>query len=406
MAKIMHLYARVAEASKLMRHSNVIYAVLIVLLCGTCVNAQKLLLNQAYLNEFPAVERVRAEMKGSDEVDSEARFMAALDVLNNFMIRDLLRAPNGGMFNMPPAADKIHDRYRVAITKLVIDSPEPPSKDPRFRPLRDKYERDPAFADSLLQKFFTPQFRSDYYAWTGKPMPASSVAVKAGGTATAPDPSIAKAKAAKVDLSLFAGSIHFGDPLRLPRCPYVKGLLDVPQLGTITQDCENIEPPSALMNSATDMITSMLPNSDSAKPAPTPDPNLRYIILVEDHQPSWMDVGGHVGVRLNDGGGVERVFMLTRGRAVENRVAEDLKAKYGVATYTEDGTITPDVGNAFKVHNRTWVLPGLHIEYQVIGMDKDGHVQIDGPGYIWIETEAAYARRMADEEKKKKKGVL
>ena len=150
-----------------MKHFAII---LVMWLCCACVSAQKLLLNQAYLNEFPTVERVRADMKGSDEVDSYARFMASLDVLNDFMIRDLLRAPNGGMYSMPPAADKVHDRYRVAITKLTIDSPEPPTKDPRYRPLRDKYEGDPAFVDSLLLKFFTPQFRSDYYSWTGKPL--------------------------------------------------------------------------------------------------------------------------------------------------------------------------------------------------------------------------------------------
>ena len=387
-----------------MRHYSIVYAALIVVFCAAGISAQKMLLNQAYLNEFPTVERVRADMKGSDDVDSEARFMAALDVLNDFMIRDLLRAPNGGMYNMPPAADKVHDRYRNAITKLAIDSPEPPSKDPRFRPLRDKYESDSAFADLLLQKFFTPQFRSDYYAWTGKPMPASTTIKAGGGAPAAPNPDIAKAKAAKVDLSLFAGSIHFGEPLRFPRCPYEKGMLGQLELGYITQDCENIVPPDELGDLAASLIQPMLP-AGPGRPTPTPDPNQRYVILAEDHRPSWMSTGGNAGVRLNNSGGVERVVFTTRGRTVENNVAEELKAKYGVAHYSEEGIITPDVGNAFKVHNLTWALPGLHVEYQVIGVDKDGRVQIDGVGYVWVETESAYARRMA-EEKKKKKAVL
>ena len=118
-----------------------------------------MLQNPAYLSQFPSVERVKSEMKGSDDVDSYARFMAALDVINGFLMRDLLQAPNGGLYDMPPAADRVHDTYRNALTKYSIDSPEPPARDPRDRTLRDNYEKDPVFLDVVLTKFFSPQFR-------------------------------------------------------------------------------------------------------------------------------------------------------------------------------------------------------------------------------------------------------
>ena len=274
-----------------MRHLSIILTAVFVLVSSAVINGQALLLNQSYVNQFPSVDRLKAEEKGSDEVDSYARFVAALEVINDIMIHDLVTAPNGGTYNMPPAADRVHDWYRNAITKNIIDSPEPPSKDPRYRQLRDKYEKDPAFADSLLQRYFTPQFRSDYYAWTRKPMPATAAVRSNAPTAPASnDPSIAKAKAAKVDLGVFAGSIRLGEPLRLPRCPYSKNFIGLPELGDIVQDCEDVPPPmDGAAADAVNMLTAMLPAGPPPKPGAGPDPNIRYIRLVDDHCPSWMD---------------------------------------------------------------------------------------------------------------------
>ena len=227
-------------------------------------------------------------------------FVASLDVLNDMMVHDLVTAPNGGTYNMPPAADRVHEWYRVAITNNVIDSPEPQAKDPRYRTLRDKYEKDPAFTDSLLQRYFTPQFRSDYYAWTRKAMPATSAVKASAPTAVSSnDPSIVKAKAAKIDLSLFAGAIKFGDPLRLPRCPYEKNFVGIDALGDITQDCEDVAPPlSGVAADAANMLIQILPAGPPLKPGDAPDPNIRLIRLVENHCPSWMSGNGTLGQDL------------------------------------------------------------------------------------------------------------
>src|SRR6476659_10942691 len=113
-----------------MKYLGIIFAAIFVLISTPGLRAQALLLNQNYVNQFPSVDRLKAEEKGTDAVDSYARFVAALDVLNALMLHDLVTAPNGGTYNMPPAADRVHDWYRNAITKNIIDSPEPPSKDP------------------------------------------------------------------------------------------------------------------------------------------------------------------------------------------------------------------------------------------------------------------------------------
>lgn len=376
-----------------MRNSRIISTTIAVLAVASGLTAQKLLLDQEYLDQFPTVERVRAAEKGSDAVDSYARFMAALDVINDMMLRDLLQAPNGGYYNMPPAADRVHARYGNAITKFTIDSPEPPSKDPRYRPLRDKYEADPAFRDSLLQTFFTPEFRSDYYAWTRKPMPAGAATRPASAPAT-PDADITKANAAKVDVTLFGKAIKMGSPLGLPRCTY-EDMLGVPVVkGEV--DCIDAQPPTT--GFAGILFGTIIPVGAQA-PA---DPNLKFIHLSFAHRPTWMS-GDGVWIRLNDNGGIERVVITTQGRDIEAKVADELRGKYGTSVFSQEGTITPDVGNAFKVHNLDWVLPGLHVEYRVIRADDNGRVEINGTGYVRIETATAYAARTADEKKKDRK---
>jgi len=374
-----------------MRDLRIISIAILLFFTASGLNAQKLLLNQDYLDQFPSIERVRTAEKGTDEVDSYARFMAALDVINDMMLRDLLQAPNGGYYNMPPDADRVHARYGNAITKFTIDSPEPPSKDPRYRPLRDKYEADPAFRDSLLQTFFTPQFRTDYYAWTRKPMPAGAATRPASAPAT-PDADIAKATAAKVDVTLFGKAIKMGSPLGLPRCTY-EDMLGVPVIkGEV--DCIDVQPP------ATGLAGILFGSIISAGSQTATDPDVKYVHLAFAHRPTWMS-GDGVWVRLNGNGGLERVVITTQGRDVEAKAAEELKGKYGTSVFSQEGTITPDVGNAFKVHDLDWALPGLHVEYRVINADDNGRVEINGTGYVRVETASAYATRTASEKKKK-----
>jgi len=381
-----------------------VFAVVVVFIFTSVTSAQKMLLSQAYLNEFPTIQRVRAETKGTDAVDSYARYMAALGIINDFIIRDLVTAPNGGVYNTPPAAEKVHYRYSNELTRLEIDAPEPPSKDPRYGGLRDKYEKDPAFTDTLLLKMFSAEFRSDYYAWTRKPMPAA-MAVKTGGPAAGnggggvsagSDPSIAKAKAAKVDLALFAGVIRFGGMLNLPTCPYESSFLGVPVRRDNAPDCLDNMPISGEVAAAVEIITAMT----NTKPT-EPDLDAHMVYLLEEHRPTWMS-GETVFVRTYQTG-VSTVVITTQSKDVAKRVESELTAKYGSGYAVHPGTVTPDTGNPFNVRNLEWSLPGLHVEYRVLDVDENDRVHTNGTGWVRIETETAYKSRVAKENKPAKR---
>jgi hypothetical protein len=336
-----------------------------------CASAQKMLQNPSYLSQFPTPDRIKTEMKTADAVDSYARFMAALDVINGFMLRDLLQAPNGGYYEMPPAAERVQQQYGNALTKYSIDSPEPPAKDPRYRELRDNYDKDAAFLDMLLTEFFSAQFRSDYYAWTRKPMPISAARTNSASA----DPSIAKAKAAKVDISAFG--MQLGQPLDLPTCQ-----------DSFTQMDRRMcvyDPRSGPNGAMLDFLSSIIPNA-----VPAADPNIMQVRIDQDHCPGWVANNCGAQVLMHDGVLVA-IAVATGGRNVENAVNAELKAKYGPPTSVNTGTITKNGSDAFGIKDPEWALPGLHVEYQVVN-----HTDLDNvnafQGWLRVATESAYNR--------------
>jgi len=209
---------------------QIVITILAVLFATASLKAQSpLLTNPSTLGQFPTVDQVKASMKGTDEVDTHARFMAALDRINSIIINDLITAPNGGRFDLPPAADRVHTRYSNAITRFAIDQIPAAGRDPRYLPLRDKYEKDPAFLDALLTQFFSPDFRIAYYGWMRKPVPQSSTPATPRPTPTASRPShagmsaavvvqcpkVAVSSPAEVDAGMpitFTASVTGGDP--------------------------------------------------------------------------------------------------------------------------------------------------------------------------------------------------
>jgi hypothetical protein len=204
--------------------SQIVISIFAVLISTGSVRAQSpLLTNPSSLSQFPTVEQVRASTKGTDEVDSHARFMAALWRINSIIIDDLVTAPNGGRFDIPLAADRVHSRYSNEITRLSIDQIPAAASDPRYRPLEDKYEKDPAFLDALLTQFFTPEFRTAYYAWIRKPVPQFSTNAAprlSKGRMSAPDavaqcPKVEVSCPSEVDAEMpitFTASVTGGDP--------------------------------------------------------------------------------------------------------------------------------------------------------------------------------------------------
>ena len=376
-------------------------AVAFLLASGSSVEAQSALLtNPASLAEFPAVERVLAATKGSDEVDKHARFMAALWRINDMIKEDLRRAPNGGYFDMPPSAQKVQYRYSGAITRFSIDEVPPAGRDPRFRPLEMKYEKDPAFFDDLLSEFFSSKFRTDYYAWIGKPVPARAASsVVAKGSSTSSDPSIAKAKAMKVDLTVFAGSITLGDQFSYPPCPPLEIAIFSSGPPESTAACDATDRKvSVPIPGLTDLFNNLPSGSNTDAKV---DPNLREIELPSSSIPRWVS-GTSAWVRL-DRGRIVAVIFATKGLTVQKSASDDLIAKYGKAHYSQGGTFKTDGGREFKYDDRNWVLPGIRVEYDALMSDEDERSSVDGIGRVRIETESEYSRRAAEEAKPKKR---
>lgn len=362
---------------------NTRYRVLFIVLMGHLLTAfassqSPLLTNPTTLSQFPTVEQLRVGTKGTDEVDSQARFMAALYRINDMIIRDLVTAPNGGTYPTPPVAESVHYRYSNAITKFSIDQIPPAARDPKYRPLEDKYEKDTAFFDSLLTQFFAPKFRTDYYAWVRKPVPASS---SPGGTApvrAATDPSVAKAKAAKVDLQVFG--LEIGQPLQLPACK--GGLFDQDKTICINEHKDLI--------AGAEILTQLLGLPPEGPKEAGSAPGFLDVVLDYDHCPDW--VSGCSVKAIVENGRLVGVAFDTRGRVVEKLVNEGLREKYGPPTGVYSGKITPDVGNAFEVNDPTWVLPGLRVDYQVITHIDGQEINVKGGGWVRVLTESAYQR--------------
>jgi hypothetical protein len=198
--------------------SELMMSIFAILILTVFVSAQsRLLTDPLSLSQFPTVEQVRAATKGTDEVDSHARFMAALFRINSIIIDDLVTARNGGRYDIPAAADRVHSRYSNAITRFSIDQIPPAGRDPRYLKLRDKYEQDPGFLDVLLVKFFTPEFRSDYYAWVRKPIPQSSTPLAAGSGKRA-----ISAPQSSTHATAGAGKGAITPPATMVQCPKVK----------------------------------------------------------------------------------------------------------------------------------------------------------------------------------------
>jgi hypothetical protein len=214
---------------------------------------------------------------------------------------------------------------------------------------------------------------------------AAAGAPGAPGSAPAPsgpavDPSIAKARAAKVDTRVFG--IPLGEPLRLPTCQILGGLFSP---GGLQANPTCITDTSG----ATDLIAAFLPGALDAIA------NVTTIELNADSCPGWMSVCT-VPATL-DAGNLVRVDLTTKGRDVEQTTGAELRGKYGPPTSTVRGTVTPDVGNPFPVTDLIWSLPGLRVEYQPVRRVEgtDSRVKTN-EGLVRIETEAAYQRRQSD----------
>jgi hypothetical protein len=186
-------------------------------------NIQAQTLNPPYLNEFPSVERVKAETKGTDTLDTTARQMSAFYHLL-WVIKELAgtrydRFSSDGGPKVTPDEKRLYATYGGEWTRLY-NSPLSPKDKERLMNLHGSYIVGGDLRDELLRRLFSPDFRASYYRATGEQPPPSDSRVPAStATGSTDGTDIVKAKAAKVDIRVFG--MQLGDPFRLSKCPLV-----------------------------------------------------------------------------------------------------------------------------------------------------------------------------------------
>jgi hypothetical protein len=361
--------------------------------------------NPPYLSEMPAPARVFSEIKGKDSEDTGERQMGAFQALIK-MMDDMAWGLSHRYVNdadtraLTPDERRIRIGYQTAYAEL-------------WHKVNNKeghvYDHDRDLRNELLSKFFSENFRGQYfqadrnaavgytafqervYGNSAQPVPASnqtfSVSSSRAGAANAlgaADPSIAKARAAKVDTRVLG--MLLGEPVQVPTCASIFE----------SKTCLQEEPPAELVNS----ITSMFGIEDTST-AEDKRSTGRAVRLSGDDCPAWMS-GCNARLLIYDGRLVA-VDLSTKGHTVDQVVARELREKYGPPTLSHSIVVTPHVGNAFTANNLEWKLPGLHVMYDVVIKGAaEGEVTNTEVGDVGIETEAAYERRMAKENQKPK----
>ena len=374
---------------------------LVVLLGPIVMHAQTL--NPSYLSEMPAPARILAEIKGKDAEDTGERqmgaFMGLIKVMDDMAWGlEHRRVEPADTRKSTPDELRIRIAYQTAYADL-------------WHKVTNKeghvYDHDIDLLNEMLQKFFSESFRAKYFqanrnalaaykaarermygpqpnqssstsaSPTGRPNHPSTSNVASGRTAT--DPSIAKARAANVDTKVLG--LALGEPVQIPECADL--------VSETTCIATNTNPLLKLLGIGED------PDARNARE------RTLSLNLGQDACPSWVQYCS-ASLLIYDGLLVA-IEMKTKGHNVDKAVARDLRAKYGPPTSVKPIDITPNVGNAFKATNLEWVLPGLHVVYEVfLKGENEGEVADKDTGWVGMETETAYQRRLAKEKTKPK----
>src|SRR5712692_2424505 len=103
------------KPERLYRAHVIVLAALLCLLCGSI-----LVLAQAtssdYTNDLPSVERVKAEIKGSDPTDSLARQVAVFTYLQAYI--DRIKSNRNYRGNFTPGEQRMWNAYRNAAYQM------------------------------------------------------------------------------------------------------------------------------------------------------------------------------------------------------------------------------------------------------------------------------------------------
>lgn len=360
-----------------------------------------------WLEEMPAVDKVRAEIRGKDDQDTAARQAGAFYQLREMLgllagdrrFRNQLSEEERRLMRMYAEADgatraPIMERFDDAETKrLGLNSPRA-----KFVGAYTGYQFDKGLTDELLKRFFSPDFgriyrqakaESDARTAAAKPTeqticfpspcppnmkPKQAALPPEPEEPAKPDPAIAKAKAAGVDTKVFG--VPLGEPLRLPACvslrEHAKSTDGLGAFGaglrgiTTSTTCQSQGSMMGLIGGLAGM-TGML--SD------------RYILLAENTCPPWAYCEV---VAFRHEGNLAGVTIMVQPGAREDQVGKQLRAKYGKPSRSESAQYQNEFGARYEVDELEWNLPGLHVQY------TPGP---QGGGLVLVETETGRKAR-------------
>ena len=139
----------------------ILLAALLCLLCSSI-----LVLAQAtssdYTNDLPSVERVKAEIKGSDPTDTLARQVAVFTYLQAYI--DRIKSNRSARGTFTPGEQKMWNAYRNAAYEMSQEyaKTHTPAEAEAFERLHGRYEMDGPFREDWSKRLMGPQSASAY----------------------------------------------------------------------------------------------------------------------------------------------------------------------------------------------------------------------------------------------------
>ncbi len=141
-------------------HSRVI--LLAALLCLSCSSVLAQGGSSDYTADLPSVERVKAEIKGSDPTDSLARQVAVFTYLYTYVDRIKLNRDYRGPYT--PGETRVMTAYRLAAYQISQEyaKTHPPAEASAFERLHGQYEMNSEFYKDWSKRLIGPQSAAAY----------------------------------------------------------------------------------------------------------------------------------------------------------------------------------------------------------------------------------------------------
>src|SRR6266700_2437681 len=131
-------------------------------LCFPCIRSFAQAASSDYTNDLPSVDRVKAEIKGSDPTDTLARQVAVFTYLQSYVQRIKYNRSYSGPFT--PGAQRVIAAYSLAAYQMSQDyaKTHTPDEAKAFERLHGQYEMNSDFYKDWSKRLIGPQTAAAY----------------------------------------------------------------------------------------------------------------------------------------------------------------------------------------------------------------------------------------------------